>query len=388
MRFPFSTKRLLLITLSFGLVSNAGTGLVRSHFLETDDVATKQAVRDRIVVEALTRLPSVDVNANDELKQTVLRYIDSLGDDPKQIEIARKLRLSGLTDRLLSKAMEWGMSTSSVQAVELIAQQEGLELIKRKLCDASPTEETFTLARIVSLSNKREFLQLQEELLSGQEASKFVRSEAVVALARNTAYHPKLVELVRAGKIPDDTKMLLGPTLRTSENEEVRKAAQELFPASSANAREMPSVQQLVKQRGNVQEGKNLYFGVATCSQCHTVGTEGKNVGPSLTEIGSKLTKEAMYVSILSPSAGISHNYESFAVRTKDDEIVVGLMVSNTDQAITLRDAKGIDFTFAKEDIDELKKQEKSLMPENLHELFSDQGLVDLVEYLTTLKKQ
>jgi putative heme-binding domain-containing protein len=149
----------------------------------------------------------------------------------------------------------------------------------------------------------------------------------------------------------------------------------------------MPAMQQLVKRRGNVQEGKKLYFGVATCSQCHTVGTEGKNVGPSLTEIGSKLTKEAMYVSILSPSAGISHNYESFAVRTKDDEIVVGLMVSNTEQSITLRDAKGIDFTFAREDIDELRKQEKSLMPENLHELFSEQGLVDLVEYLATLKK-
>jgi putative heme-binding domain-containing protein len=62
-------------------------------------------------------------------------------------------------------------------------------------------------------------------------------------------------------------------------------------------------------------------------------------------------------------------------------------MVSNTEQSITLRDAKGIDFTFAREDIDELRKQEKSLMPENLHELFSEQGLVDLVEYLATLKK-
>lgn len=387
MSIPFSTKRLFLVALSFGLAFHAGSGPGRSHLLETDDAASKQSVRDRIVVEALTRLPSVDVNSNEELKQTVLRYIESLGDDPKQIEIARKLRLSGLSDRLLSKAIEWGMTTQSVQAVELIAQQEGLELIKQKLCDSDPTEATFTLARIASLSNKREFLQLQEEILSGYESSKFVRSEAVVALARNTAYHPKLVQLVRDGKIPDDAKTLLGPTLRTSENEEVRKAAQDLFPASSPNAREMPAVQQLVKRRGNVQEGKKLYFGVATCSQCHTVGTEGKNVGPSLTEIGSKLTKEAMYVSILSPSAGISHNYESFAVRTKDDEIVVGLMVSNTEQAITLRDAKGIDFTFAKEDIDELRKQEKSLMPENLHELFTDQGLVDLVEYLATLKK-
>jgi putative heme-binding domain-containing protein len=160
-----------------------------------------------------------------------------------------------------------------------------------------------------------------------------------------------------------------------------------LLPVNSASSRELPSVQQLVTRKGNAAEGKKLYFGGATCSQCHMIGTEGKNVGPSLTEIGSKLTKEAMYVSIVSPSAGISHNYETFAVRTTDDEVVVGLMVSNTEQSVTLRDAKGIEFTFVKSDIDELKKQEKSLMPENLHELMSEQGLVDLVEYLATLKK-
>jgi putative heme-binding domain-containing protein len=62
-------------------------------------------------------------------------------------------------------------------------------------------------------------------------------------------------------------------------------------------------------------------------------------------------------------------------------------MVSNTEQSVTLRDAKGIEFTFAKSDIDELRKQEKSLMPENLHELISEQGLVDLVEYLTNAKE-
>ena len=35
-----------------------------------------------------------------------------------------------------------------------------------------------------------------------------------------------------------------------------------------------------------------------------------------------------------------------------------------------------------------MKKLEKSLMPENLAELVSEQGLVDLVEYLTTLRKK
>lgn len=358
-----------------------------ASYPRTFDNVDKQKVKDRITVEALMRLPNIDVNENAALKETALRYVESLGDDPKQIEIVRKLRLKGLADRMLTQAVAWGMSTQSVQAVELVAQQDGMEVLKSKLCDTSPTESTFTLARIASLSNKREFMQMQEEVLSNPDVNKFVRTEAVVSLARSNAFHPKLIQLLRDGKIPEEAKALLGPTLRNSENEEVRKAAKELIPAGSGAARELPPVQQLVKRKGSIEEGRKLYFGVATCSQCHMVGTEGKNVGPSLTEIGSKLTKEAMYVSIVSPSAGISHNYESFAVRTNDDEVVVGLLVSNTEQSVTLRDAKGIEFTFAKNDIDELKKQEKSLMPENLHELISEQGLVDLVEYLATLKK-
>lgn len=371
---PFGLPLFMLLGVAPGVMS----------FEPTD----KPSVKDRIVVEALMRLPDVDVNADAELKQTALRFVASLGDDPKKIEIIRKLKLKGLSEQLLAQAVAWGMSTQAVQAVELVAQQDGLEALKSKLCDAAPTESTFTLARIASLSNKREFLQLQEEILQNADANKFVRSEAVVSLARNATNHPKLLQLAKDGKIPEEAKTLLGPTLRASENEQVRIAAKELFPVNSANARELPPVQQLVARKGDVEEGKKLYFGVATCSQCHMVGAEGKNVGPSLTEIGSKLTKEAMFVSIVSPSAGISHNYESFAVRTNDDEVVVGLMVSNTEQSVTLRDAKGIEYTFAKTDIDELRKQEKSLMPENLHELISEQGLVDLVEYLTTLKKK
>jgi len=381
MKLFFPSRHLALACLPFCILFH---GLSTAKSAEPND---QQAVRDRIVVEALMRLPSVDVNTNEELKLTVLRFMDSLGDDPKQIEIARRLKLAGLSDRFMKKALDWGMSTASVQAVELIAQQDGLDTIKNKLCVQDPTEATFTLARIASLSNKREFLQMQEDILQNTDANKFVRTEAVVSLARNASYHPKLVQLIKDGKIPEEAKTLLGPTLRASENEQVRKEAKDLLPSNSANARELPPVQQLVKRRGNVEEGKKLYFGVGTCSQCHTVGGEGKNVGPSLTEIGSKLTKEAMFVSIVSPSAGISHNYESYAVRTSDDEVVVGLMVSNTEQSVTLRDAKGIEHTFAKSDIDELKKQEKSLMPENLHELMSEQGLIDLVEYLTTLKK-
>ena len=38
--------------------------------------------------------------------------------------------------------------------------------------------------------------------------------------------------------------------------------------------------------------------------------------------------------------------------------------------------------------IEELKKSEKSIMPENLHHITGQKGLIDIVEYMTTLKKK
>ncbi len=247
-----------------------------ASYPELSTMLINKRSKTALTVEALMRLPNIDVNENAALKETALRYVESLGDDPKQIEIVRKLRLKGLADRMLTQAVAWGMSTQSVQAVELVAQQDGMEVLKSKLCDTSPTESTFTLARIASLSNKREFMQMQEEVLSNPDVNKFVRTEAVVSLARSNAFHPKLIQLLRDGKIPEEAKALLGPTLRNSENEEVRKAAKELIPAGSGAARELPPVQQLVKRKGSIEEGRKLYFGVATCSQCLWLVLKGK----------------------------------------------------------------------------------------------------------------
>ena len=117
------------------------------------------------------------------------------------------------------------------------------------------------------------------------------------------------------------------------------------------------------------------------------VNNQGSSVGPDLSEIGSKLARDAMYTAILDPSAAISHNYENYAVQTLDGKLVTGLLTSESDEKVVLKSAEGVPVEIAREDIDEMKKLEQSLMPEDLARPMSEQDLVDLVEYLTTLKK-
>ncbi len=373
------------------LLSTIGLALLlNGSLLQTLSAASpenEQARRDNIVVEALMRLDGFDISADPKLMQAVQRHLGQLKNDPSQLKIIQKLKLNGMADRLVDLAATWGENTQSMQALELAIEQGALPSLTKSLMAKDPDDRTLALSKVLTLSNRKSVQDLRRTLIDDNSVSKVIKVDAVVGLSKSKGLHGQLIELAKANKLPGEAKILIGATLRNSEDEAIKKAATELFPALKTTQNPLPPIEVLVKKNGNANEGKKLYNSVATCSQCHQVGVEGKNVGPALTEIGGKLSKDAMYAAILAPSAGISHNYEAFAARTDEDEVIIGLMVSDTPESVTIRDAKGIERTIKRGNLEEIKKQEKSLMPENLQETMTEQGLVDLVEYLMSLKK-
>ena len=110
-------------------------------------------------------------------------------------------------------------------------------------------------------------------------------------------------------------------------------------------------------------------------------------MGPNLSEIGAKLSRQAFFESILFPSSGISHNYESSAIALNNGNVLQGIITSRTDDSVTLTDAEAIVRTFKTSEIDEIKKQSVSLMPADLSKTMTAEELVNVVEYLATLKK-
>ena len=159
-------------------------------------------------------------------------------------------------------------------------------------------------------------------------------------------------------------------------------------PLHQKDRKPLEPIDKLAQLRGNSNAGLKLFRGVATCANCHIVDGFGKEVGPNLSEIGTKLSREAMFTSILDPSAGISHNYENYIVLTDTGQVVTGLKMSETPAEIVIRTAEAIDHKIAQNTIEQMKKSEKSIMPDNLHQTIDQQGLVDIVEYMTTLKKK
>jgi len=197
-----------------------------------------------------------------------------------------------------------------------------------------------------------------------------------------------LIKLAQGKQLDADLAQAAAFELHLSNVPEIKSAAEQYFPLpESKDAQPLPPIAQLVKMQGDVARGLKVFATNGTCNKCHVVRGQGKDVGPDLSEIGSKLSREAMIESILYPSAGISHNYESHALLLSSGNLVVGIITSETPEAVTIKKADGLVETIPVSEIEEREKQKISLMPADLQKVMSAQDLVDVVEYLQSLKK-
>ena len=178
--------------------------------------------------------------------------------------------------------------------------------------------------------------------------------------------------------------------LSKSPSDSILERAQKRFPdLGGSTGRPIPNMNSLLKLEGDAKRGREVFASkVAQCANCHMVGDEGKSVGPDLSEIGSKLSRTAMFESILYPSAGISHGYENWSVLTVDGELLSGLKLEETETRLVIQDKDGIKRTVAAEDVEQKKTQKLSLMPDGLHDGITDQDLADLVRYMEDLRSR
>ncbi len=351
----------------------------------TDD--DPQVARDQVVIQTLLRLPGFDYTSNPKAQAAVQRELKRLSGTDKYLELVDKLDIRDQAPQLTQLAIDKSTDSVGVNAALLLHKFEQLDELVACLTDKEVARRD-AAATVLGLMNHKASREKLLAVVEDPSLDPAIRNSATQGLGRNTAGQRMLLRLLKNGKLPESLTFAVGNALHGSRNAEIREQAAELLPLpASKNSKPLPPVNQLVKQRGNVTDGETVFASVGTCNKCHLVRGKGKSVGPDLTEIGSKLSRDALYVSILDPSAGISHNYETYSLITAEGDMLSGLMVNRTDDRITLKDAEGIDRTFATEEIDDFKKQPLSLMPADLQKNLTEQQLVDLVEYLTTLKK-
>jgi len=346
-----------------------------------------QRDQDETIVQTVLRLENFDLSSSEKGKTAVLRYLKHNVGSESFFQLLRKYELPEADELLLQLAAEQPNETAGVEAARMLVEAGKQGLLKEAIDHND--QAAANLVTVLGLTGRPEAFELVAPLVTETKRPLAVRSAAAKALARAKNGHRRLADLVVAGELPEDLNFTVGNLLRSSPDERIQAMAHKhLPPPATADAKPLPPLTELTKRHGDADRGQKVFHGKGTCAKCHKVKGEGKEVGPDLSEIGSKLSREAMLVAILDPSAGISHNFETYQVFLANGTVFSGLKISETDDAVTLKSGEGIVRTIPREEIDELVKQKVSLMPADLQRLMTADELVDVVAYLSTLKKQ
>lgn len=143
---------------------------------------------------------------------------------------------------------------------------------------------------------------------------------------------------------------------------------------------------------GEAARGRDVFFQNPTvqCLRCHKIGNEGGIVGPSLSDIGRRYSREYLLESIVDPNARIGAGFENVIVTLKNGETEAGLVKRETNNSLVLEVTDGETgetrtVPLRKSDI-ERREPGLSAMPEGLVDLLTPFELRDLVEFMAALK--
>ena len=132
---------------------------------------------------------------------------------------------------------------------------------------------------------------------------------------------------------------------------------------------------------GDAKRGQLIYQ--EKCALCH--GGQS-SLGPSLSGVAKRFSRDDLSVAIFEPSRTIPDRYRSLRILTTDGEIFTGMIVYTAADGTTLQTATGEIVRVNKDNIEDQGYSTESLMPAGLLNEKTPAEVADLYAFLATLK--
>ncbi|HEY8462105.1 MAG TPA: c-type cytochrome [Blastocatellia bacterium] len=157
--------------------------------------------------------------------------------------------------------------------------------------------------------------------------------------------------------------------------------------AAHERAKSEAAIDDSLELRGDVEQGRALFFDSAqtqNCRVCHTIQNQGGRVGPDLTGLAGKPASEILR-SIVSPHAAVEKRYATTAVTTRDGEKFTGVKLDENATTIRIYDVSTlppVSRAFLKSEATKIETLNVSAMPADYASKYSLKQLLDLVSFL------
>lgn len=195
-----------------------------------------------------------------------------------------------------------------------------------------------------------------------------------------------LVELnqwrLKASDVPPDVIQ----QLRTYEDDEIKSAVVEAFgvPLEISSPEKMAQIEALSdlvsKGTGDPKLGQ-VHF-AKRCATCHKLFGEGETIGPAL-DAYDRGNLKFWLPAIVEPSLEIREGFQSYMALTQDGRVITGMVAAQDPRTITIRTAENQAIVLERDDLDEFRAINTSLMPEDVLKEMTDQEIKDLFAYLS-----
>jgi len=212
------------------------------------------------------------------------------------------------------------------------------------------------------------------------------RSKAVSVILKRPDFTRAYLKAAQSGSVSlDELALDQKQALANYPDNSIQKTARELLArgGSLPNADREKVLQDLISvadEKGDAEAGKAVFK--KHCAKCHRHGSEGENIGPDLTGMAVHPKKELL-TQIIDPSRNVEGNYRIYTVITETGKLLNGMLASESKTAIELFDSEGKKHSILREDIDELIRSRKSLMPEGFEKDIQRSEFADLLAFLT-----
>jgi putative heme-binding domain-containing protein len=198
----------------------------------------------------------------------------------------------------------------------------------------------------------------------------------------NAARTTLLLDAIEAGEIKvAELEAAQASRLLKHNSSELSARAGKLLAAAIPQDRQkvLADYQVVLKMDADSKRGQPIFQ--KNCATCHRIGEIGVNVAPDISDSRTK-TPEQYLTDILQPNRAIDNNYISYSVLTVDGQALTGIIAADTATSITLRQAEDKSVTLLRTDIEEMRSNGVSLMPEGLEKTIPPQDMADLIAFI------
>ncbi|MDH5397403.1 MAG: PQQ-dependent sugar dehydrogenase [Cyclobacteriaceae bacterium] len=334
---------------------------------------------------ALGMISADYISANPQVMQTVRKILPDIAGSFEWLDAIRSMKITVYNDQLLEVMVNHEDNQIKNEAVSVLLAVGGAADLRKFIDQLENDADKRNIFQQLGSVNDGSVVALLSDYVLAANMSYPLMVQVVESMGNTWDGQHLLYDLLKENKVPEEYKTTAVLKLMNCWDPEVSGNAPKYLPAANVkDGGQLASIDELVEIPGAAENGKNVFD--MYCKACHVVNGEGIDFGPGLSEIGSKLSREAMISSVIFPSAGINFGYEGYHIKTNDNKEYYGFIASRTESEITLKMMGGVTQIIAHDNLASMEAMGKSLMTENLQMVMSQQELVDLVEYMTTLK--